>query len=462
MPTPSEYLPVYVAMPLVLAILLIQMFTLRFYQRHRHPRPEITRKLLHVGMGLVVLPFPWLFTSTWPVIVLAAAAIALLLAARFLPRLRSFHAITAVPRVSLGDVYFPLSVAILFGMAHQTPLLYGIPLLILTFADAVAALIGLTYGRLHYEATAGEKTAEGSLAFFTVAFLAAHIPLLLLTDTGRAETLLIALILGLVVMLAEAIAWHGLDNIFIPLFSYFLLGTYLHLSVHDLLLRLLVTVSLLGLVYLLRHRTTLTPSALLGSVLFGYATWALADWVWLLPPLTLFLLHLAFWPRSNRNNTQHNLNVVIFTAAPGLFWLFLHAHYNLPVLLFPFTTLFAAHLAIVIVSWLPPADLSMRRIICLGGAILAGAAISLLPVFALEIAAGLPPSMVATLRQSLPAFLAANLAGVALAAVLFTWLLPHLVDPLTRQYRYVHHVGGLCAFAGSGLTLAFLRGNVFM
>jgi phytol kinase len=71
-------------------------------------------------------------------------------------------------RRSLGEVYFPAAVAVLFCLSHQTPLLFCIPILMLTLADAVAALIGVRYGRLRYQTLEGQKSAEGSITFFTL------------------------------------------------------------------------------------------------------------------------------------------------------------------------------------------------------------------------------------------------------------------------------------------------------
>ena len=68
-----------------------------------------------------------------------------------------------------------------------------------------------------------------------------HVPLLLGSDTGRTETLLIAVLLALVAMLFEAIAWAGLDNLVLPLVGHLLLRIYLGLTVADLEMRLAVT-----------------------------------------------------------------------------------------------------------------------------------------------------------------------------------------------------------------------------
>src|SRR5262249_18012010 len=152
------------------------------------PHPEVVRKLLHMGMGLVTLSFPWLFDETWPVIVLAVLSIALLTSARLVAGLKSSlgSVVSGVARASLGEISFPVGVAVLFvllihGGAAPFDLravLYCIPVLLLTLADAAAALIGITYGRLQYPTADGVKSAEGSVAFFACAFFCTHVPLL--------------------------------------------------------------------------------------------------------------------------------------------------------------------------------------------------------------------------------------------------------------------------------------------
>src|SRR5262245_41759016 len=203
---------------LVLVIFATLLAGLRLLQRLFSPHPELFRKILHVGMGLVTFSFPWLFDESWPVIVLACLSIGALLSLRLVTQLKEsvVSVLASVGRVSLGEVYFPLAVAILFVLYQrekmppdQRLMLYCVPILLLTVADATAALIGTRYGRWHYETADGEKSAEGSLGFFLSGFFSVHVPLLLGTDIGRAETLLIAVLLAWLSMMFEAIAWAG-------------------------------------------------------------------------------------------------------------------------------------------------------------------------------------------------------------------------------------------------------------
>ena len=234
--------------------LLVTVFTaltigLRAYRRRRSPNAELVRKALHVGMGLVTLTFPWLFSSTWPVMLLSLVFTLGLTLTRFFLTLRSLlvEVIDAVERKSIGDIVFPMAVGLLFRLSAGEPLTFCIPILILTFADPAAALIGARYGTLRYSIYEGEKSLEGSLAFLAIAFFCTLVPLLLLTGTGRVESLLIALILAFLLTLLEAIAWRGLDNLFIPLGAFLLLKSFLTLDLAALVTRLGIALVLVTL-----------------------------------------------------------------------------------------------------------------------------------------------------------------------------------------------------------------------
>lgn len=340
-----------IALVLVVLVLLIAgtagAITL-MRMRGRDPHPEISRKVVHVGMGLVTLCFPWLFESAWPVVLLAGLAIAALFAIKYSKLLRRdlSRVLHGVERSSLGEIYFPIAVAAVFVLARGDTMLFCIPILILTLADAVAALIGMRYGRMHYEAGEGErKSAEGSIAFFTVAFLSAHVPLLLFTDLGRSETLLIALTLGVLVALFEAIAWRGLDNLFIPLGAFVLLKVYRQLEVADLAARFGVVIGLTLFTLWWRRRSTLSDSGALAAALAGYAFWALGAWLWLLPPVIVLLVYPFLAERATVGRI-HGPRAVLGITVAGLVWVFVAKSLGRPELYYLFILSFAAQLAI--------------------------------------------------------------------------------------------------------------------
>jgi phytol kinase len=345
--------PVIAAIAVVLA-LLGMLAGLRLLRQRVSLHPELARKLSHLGFGLITLTFPWLFQSVWPVVVVSVLAILTLLALRYVPTLRASvgEAVHGVDRSSLGDLYFPIAVTGLFVLAKGSWVLYTLPLLTLTLADAVAALIGVSYGRIKYDGTEGRKSIEGSLAFFLVAFLAIHLPLLLLTPTGRAESLLIGLTFGVLVMLLEAVAWRGLDNLFIPFGGFLLLRVFLGLDARELLARLLVTGAMLLVVLVLRRRRTLTDSAALAGALVGFVAWSVGGWRWVVPPFVLMALYTSVWPRANQvRERPHDMVAVFSVTSTGLLWLLLSIVFGRPGLYYPYTLAFAANLCFIGVTW---------------------------------------------------------------------------------------------------------------
>ena len=223
---------------LVLAILVGAILLLRTTKERYSLHPELIRKLLHLAMGLTVLTLPWLFNQLWPVLILGTISTSGLWILRKSRRLkcRFSGVIDGVERndESYGEIFFPLGVTGLFVLSQGQPVQYAIPVLLLTTADPAAALVGLRYGRRHYTTQDGYKSAEGSAAFVAVAFITALLPPLWSGAVGTIAALLIAVILALLLMLIEAIAWRGSDNLFIPIVGFLLLRTLINLTVLEL------------------------------------------------------------------------------------------------------------------------------------------------------------------------------------------------------------------------------------
>ncbi|WP_404404827.1 hypothetical protein [Pelagibacterium halotolerans] len=190
---------------------------------------EVRRKIVHVGLGLSVLTLPFLFDTVLPVILLCGVSIAILIAARRSPRLGA--ALHGVGRTSWGEVYFAISVAVLFvlqavgGRARDTALDVGadpaiffvIPIAVMTLADTAAALAGTEYGKRIFPVEKGTKSLEGAVAFFVVTWLVSIILLLLFTDIPRDTIIALSGFVALVGATIEIESWAGLDNLFVPL-----------------------------------------------------------------------------------------------------------------------------------------------------------------------------------------------------------------------------------------------------
>ncbi|WP_428240302.1 hypothetical protein [Gynuella sp.] len=370
----------WIGILIVLTALAGAFISTRLIERFLAPDPEVLRKLIHVEMGLVTVTFPWLFDRSWPVLLLALVSVsALTLLRRGLSLTRSLRGLLhGVERTSWGEMLFPISVALVFILADGDPLLYCVPILVLALADAVAALIGVYYGQNQFTTLEGNKSVEGSVAFFIVTFLCVHVSLLLFTVTGRVECLLIGLLMGVIIMMFEALAWHGLDNLFIPLATYALLNSYLEMDVAALTLSLVVIILLGALLWLWRRHSTMDASAQMGAGLFAYAAWSIGGMYWLGIPMLFFVLTMWFARqvrRQGRGNI-HNVYALLGVTGPALFWLLLDDHQGGCNPLFAYTIVFACHITMLTISH---AHYQLSRLPAgiMGAAVIAG----MMPVF---------------------------------------------------------------------------------
>lgn len=448
-------MPPLLGIAAVLGTMAAMFGLLKLLERLARPQPEVLRKLLHVGMGLVVISFPWVFAEKWPVLLLSALAAGALLCMKCVPRLHDGvgSVMTGVHRPSYGELCFPVAVAALIVLSRGDRLLFAVPMLILTLADTVAALVGIAYGRVQYVTSDGLKSAEGSIAFFSLAFLSVHVPLLLFTQVGRAETLLIATIIGLLSTLLEAIAARGLDNLLIPLGAYAFLRLYLHAPVDALVLRLVVTVSLVAFALAWRRRTSMDDSALLAAALYGYGAWMLGGWEWVVGPMVLFLVHVGVWPRTTARPTD-SVWVLLSVVGPGLFWLVAHTAYPSRPWQVPYAVAFGAHLTIIGVSRITSNPAPVARLAGLAAAVAAGwlfAVVQLSPLLLGAGAVGAPAPRVP--------LLATIAMCTAAAGVTFYLLLPRLYGPRGSDLA-IRSIGFALAMLSSAMAV-WSFGKVF-
>jgi phytol kinase len=439
----------FLGMALVVSAFAALLASLYAWQR-RHPvHPEVLRKLMHVGMGLTALTFPWLFQNTWPVLSLSGGFVILLFLLRTNgPLARRWQDVLGRDRrVSFGELYFPVSVGLLFQFSNGDPILYGIPVLLLTFADSASALIGQRYGLQPYSTEESFKTVEGSMAFFTVAFLSIHVPLLLLTTTGREESLLIGLTLGLLATMLESVGWRGLDNLLVPLGSFVLLKSYLRMEIGELHLIFVCLVLLLAFMVFQHRHTTLKESALLGSTLFCYAIWSVGGWHWLIAPLILLGTYTWFSPRAEANLQRiFDNQAVISVAASGLPWLFLARTLDQSDMRLPYDLSFAAHLAIVGLVRLKRARSTKSGASLLGLVILSAWLLVFVPFFLAEGAD----------RKALVQALCA-LPGIVLATLIFYRTQPGLDDCPNNVERWVRQTMASAVGSATGLMSIFVN-----
>ncbi|MCP4660411.1 MAG: hypothetical protein GY856_33840 [bacterium] len=274
-------------------IFLSVLAVAELWRRLGQPKPEWTRKLVHLGGGVTCLFFPFLVHSPWVVLVLALAMSGLFAAAAHTGLLGSLH---GVERRSRGAEYFPLAVFLVFLMAGERSWLYLAAVLVLAVADAFAALIGSRYGVIRYEVEDEHKTLEGSLVFLIIAFLAVHLPTLLLTELPRVTCVLAAVLVAILVTGFEAISLRGADNLFVPLAVVVVLRKITSQPVPEVVFQNLSLVGIcLAVAFLVWRWPFFNVGATIAIILYAYGAWSLASWQWALPVLAGLVCYLVAW-----------------------------------------------------------------------------------------------------------------------------------------------------------------------
>lgn len=179
---------------------------------------ELTRKVVHIGSGNVILIAWWFGIPALPILIASGIASCVALLSYALPILPS---INSVGRKSLGTFFYALSIGILTAAFWSTmPKYTVIGILTMTWGDGLAALIGQRFGTHKYQIWGISKSWEGSLAMFLSSYF---IIVLIFANTGVSWQIVgITGIVALVATALEALSKLGVDNLTVPLGSAFL------------------------------------------------------------------------------------------------------------------------------------------------------------------------------------------------------------------------------------------------
>lgn len=213
----SLLLPVLPPLMLVPAMGLLSML------RSTHKiGQELKRKAFHVGVGLASLSFPLVLNEPWKAMTGMALAIAWMSAVRILPCLRRHFGsvLQDCDRKSMGELYFALSIGVLILLTPDSPLLYIIPVLILTIADTAAAILGRLIPSQSLTGFLRGKSVAGCTAFFVVAAAVCVAMLTVYTSLPAWQITTAALVIATATCFAEAVSRHGLDNLVVPLVAW--------------------------------------------------------------------------------------------------------------------------------------------------------------------------------------------------------------------------------------------------
>lgn len=201
-----------VALGLVTIVLLAETL-----HRDTENKSELSRKIVHIGTGNVILLAWWLQI---PEAVGIAASIVTSLIALLSYYIPILPGINSVGRQSLGTFFYAVSIGIL--VAWFWPLQQyqyaAIGILIMAWGDGLAGLIGQQWGKHQYHIWGIKKSWEGSLTMFGASYVVCC--LILVSVQGNLwQTYLVAAAIALFATVVETFSKLGIDNLTVPLGS---------------------------------------------------------------------------------------------------------------------------------------------------------------------------------------------------------------------------------------------------
>lgn len=200
------------------AIILLLGFNELNYRR-LNVKGEITRKFAHFTATVAVVPFPYIFSSHWYVLVLAFIFFVALFVTQYSKQLKSIH---DIERKSVGSYLLPAAIYLTFLISNllDNKFIYILPMLILGICDPMAAIVGMGMKKNNHQiklfGIATGKSIFGSGAFLFTSFIISLIALYFHRGLFDFKTFWLAAVIAAISSLAELISWRGSDNLTIP------------------------------------------------------------------------------------------------------------------------------------------------------------------------------------------------------------------------------------------------------
>ena len=256
---------------------------------------ESSRKFVHILVGVCLLFSLFLFQSNTQPIILAIIFILINGAALKMDRFAAMH---ATRRKSFGTVYFPVAYLILVLGWWDDPTALVVALLLLTFADTVATVVGESvHTPDKYVVWQDTKSVQGSIAMFlmSIALISGGIIFVsqCLGDPIPAPKFLIpkVLFIAFLATAAEAASSRGSDNLSVPFITVIGLDLFDSMAASNEISLLLVwIVATLIMSFTATYFKSLTNGGALGATVIGIFVFGIGGLEFLIPMSAFFIL----------------------------------------------------------------------------------------------------------------------------------------------------------------------------
>ena len=272
--------------------------------------PEVSRKFVHVMVGILVSTAPFILRSTTPVIALGLIFTIINYITLKKDSLKGMH---TTERISYGTVYFPIAFTLLVIMFwDRNIVIFIVSMLVLAFADTAATLVGEKVKSANiFILWHDKKSWAGSLTFLLVTFM---VVVMAFPIYGRLaghyeiplhHLLSMALFVGLTTTVAEAVSKRGSDNLSLTITAALGMDLYLTNMLNGTLMELAgwaLFSSLMG--YGAYRLKSLSVSGGFGAFLLGVFMFGMGGWATMLPLMGFFFLSSMLSKIADRSSRK--------------------------------------------------------------------------------------------------------------------------------------------------------------
>lgn len=258
--------------------------------------PELSRKFVHVMVGILVSLAPFFLQEKLPVILLG---VLFTVVNYFAIKKDSFKGMHTTERVSFGTVYFPIAFTLLVIMFwDRNIVLFIVAMLVLAFSDTAATVVGERVRSTHkFILWYDKKSWPGSLTFFMCTLIVVYAAYPIYSRLAGVAPLpsfhlaTMALFTAFVSTVGEAVSKRGSDNLTLTLTA--ALGMDLYLISMDAgtlpTMGAWFAVSMI-LGYGAFKLKALSISGGFGAFLLGVFMFGMGSWHTMLPLIAFFVL----------------------------------------------------------------------------------------------------------------------------------------------------------------------------
>jgi phytol kinase len=213
----TEMPQLWFAIGLASVYLLSLVLTAELLNRLSPSPAEVTRKIVHIGAGQVVLIAWWLEIPGWVGAIAGILAAVIAIVSYQFPILPSLE---SVGRHSYGTLFYAISIGGLVGgfFTLGQPVFAAIGILVMAWGDGLAALVGQRWGKHPYKVLDSKKSWEGSGTMAMIGFGITS-SLLTIHFGFSGQIVIIAVIVAVVSTGLETFSRWGIDNLTVPVGS---------------------------------------------------------------------------------------------------------------------------------------------------------------------------------------------------------------------------------------------------